>query len=67
MKQSYIHELTDSEVTEKLIEERNNYVKLKTGHSVSPIENPLKIRHTRRNIARLETEIKKRTAKSQTK
>ena len=65
MKQSFIHELSDAEVSEKLIEERGNYVKLKTSHAVSPIENPLKIRHSRRTVARLETELKKRMTKSQ--
>ena len=67
MKQSVIRELTDAEVHEKLAEETNNYTKLRTGHSVSPIENPLKIRKSRRTIARLLTEQKKRTNKSENK
>lgn len=67
MKQSFIHELTDAEVKEKLIDERNAYTKLQTSHAVSPIENPLKIRSTRRTIARLETEVKNRMSKSQNK
>lgn len=60
MKQSIVKELSTNEIQEKLIEERNNYIRLKNNHAVSSIENPLKIRATRRTIARLETEIKKR-------
>lgn len=67
MKQSFIHELTDTEVVEKLIEERGNYVRLKSNHAVSPIENPMKIRSTRKTIARLETEVKKRNLSTKTK
>ena len=61
MKQSVVKELSTNEIQEQLIEERNNYIRLKNNHAVSSIENPLKIRTTRRTIARLETEIKKRT------
>ena len=35
----------------------------KTTHAVSPIENPLSIRKIRRTIARLKTEISKRSQK----
>jgi len=62
MKQSIIKELSTAEVKEKLMEERGNYVKLRSSHAVSPIENPLKIRDSRKTIARLETEMKKRSA-----
>ena len=32
--------------------------KLKFAHAISPIENPMKIKETRKLIARLETELK---------
>ncbi len=32
----------------------------KTGHKVTPLENPLTLRHERRAIARLKTELTKR-------
>ena len=65
MKQSVIKELTTAEVKEKLIDERGMYTKLRSSHAVSPIENPLKIRESRKTIARLETELNKRTAQEQ--
>ena len=67
MKQSVISELTTAEVQEKLIEERSTYTKLKTSHTVSPIENPLKIRESRKTVARLETELKKRMTETSSK
>jgi large subunit ribosomal protein L29 len=57
MKQSVIKEMSTNEIIEKLNEEKNLYVKMKMNHGVSPIENPLKIRLTRRTIARLNTEL----------
>ena len=38
--------------------------KMKLTHSVAPLENPLTIRHTRRTIARLKTELTKREAQA---
>ena len=68
MKQDIVKDLTNDEVRDRIAEERANFAKLKMSHAVSPIENPLKIRNTRRLIARLETEYKKRqTASSATK
>ena len=60
MKQLVVKELSTNELREKIIEEKNQYSKLKSHHAVSSIENPLKIRVTRRTIARLVTELKKR-------
>ncbi len=64
MKQTEIIGLTDAELTERLAEEKAQLTKLELNHSVSPIENPLKIRTTRRTIARLITEIGSRKRKS---
>ena len=60
MKQSEIKELSTSDITEKIAEEQTTLTKIKMGHKVSPIENPLKIRITRRTVARLKTELKQR-------
>ena len=57
MKQEVIHELSAKELQDKLILERGNLVKLKLNHAVSPIENPMKIRITRRGIAMIHTEL----------
>ena len=61
MKQAMIAELSLNQIHEKLAEEKKMYVKLKLNHAVSSIENPLKIRSSRRLIAKLKTEINKRS------
>ena len=60
MKQSEISELTTEEIKEKIATEQSTLTKLKMNHAVSPLENPMIIRATRRNIARLMTELRKR-------
>jgi len=65
MKQSIVKDLTTDEVRDKIKEERISYNKMKMAHAVSPIENPMKIRESRRLIARLETEILKRMTVNQ--
>ena len=60
MKQKEISQMSINELHDLLKEEKGQLVKLKLNHSVSPIENPLKIRSTRRTIARLKTEIHRR-------
>lgn len=60
MKNSEIRELTLGELHERLEETRNQYTRLKMNHAISPLENPQEIKYTRRDIARLLTEISKR-------
>jgi large subunit ribosomal protein L29 len=60
MKASVIRELTDAELQQKLVEETANLKRLVMNHAVSPIENPLSIRTSRKTIARIRTEIRKR-------
>jgi large subunit ribosomal protein L29 len=55
MKTSEIKELTNKEIVERLQTEQENLVRLRLNHSVSPLDNPMKIRESRRNIARLQT------------
>jgi len=62
MKQSEIKELTTDEVVEKIEVETATLQKLKIMHVVSPLENPLKIRDARRNVARLKSEYSRRVA-----
>lgn len=64
MKQSEITGMTDVELKDRLAEEKAQLSKLQLNHSVSPIENPLKIRGTRRTIARILTEMGSRKRKS---
>jgi large subunit ribosomal protein L29 len=60
MKQAQIAELSTTDLLEKVSAEKAALTKLKMTHAVSPIENPLKIRNSRRIIARMETELRRR-------
>lgn len=60
MKPAEIKELSTNDLREKLQAEKSVLTKLKLSHTVSPIENPLKIRSYRKTIAKLQTELRKR-------
>jgi large subunit ribosomal protein L29 len=60
MEYSEIKELTAKELAEKLDNNSELLVRMKLNHTVSPLDNPNKIRETRKIIARLKTEIHKR-------
>ena len=60
MKTSEIKELTDKEIVERIQAESDNLVRLKLNHAVSPLDNPMKITESRRNIARLKTILRSR-------
>ena len=60
MKQSEIKILTDDELLDKLQTLIKSQEDTKLTNVVSPIENPLVIRKTRRTIARMKTELAKR-------
>ncbi|HRE65630.1 MAG TPA: 50S ribosomal protein L29 [Cyclobacteriaceae bacterium] len=58
MKNGDIKGLTLAELNEKIGSENEALRKLKFAHQVSAIENPMRIKETRRLIARLKTELK---------
>lgn len=60
MKNSEIKELTTPEIVERVDSERSTLTRFKLNHAISPLENPLQIKVTRRNIARLVTELRHR-------
>jgi len=60
MKMSEIKQFTDLELNERIEDEANLLVRMELNHIVSPMDNPQKIKQTRRNIARLKTEFKQR-------
>ncbi|MFD2551800.1 50S ribosomal protein L29 [Bizionia sediminis] len=60
MKQSEIKELSVAELQEKLSETRKSYSEMKLTHAISPLENPIQLRSTRRTVARIATELTKR-------
>lgn len=55
MKNNDIKDLTVDELKEKLISEKEALRKMKFAHQVSAIENPIRIKATRRAIARINT------------
>jgi len=61
MEQKVIRELTTGEIIERLDEEKRQLTKLKLNHAVSPLENPNKIKAYRKTIARLVTEMRRRS------
>ncbi len=60
MKQAEIKELSVEELQQKIAELKKEYADLKMAHAVTPLENPMQIRKTRRTVARLATELTKR-------
>jgi large subunit ribosomal protein L29 len=67
MKKTEIAQLAPEGIREKIAEEAATLYKLKLNHAVSSVENPMKIRSTRRLIARLKTELKNREIKAAVK
>ncbi len=55
MKASEIKELTDKEIQERIQLETETLTRLNMNHAVSPLDNPMKIKEARKNIARLQT------------
>ena len=60
MKIAEINELQTSELQERLDVEEANFHQLKLNHSISPVENPSRIKETRRTIARIKTVLRQR-------
>ena len=58
MKKEDIKSLSVEELQDKLNQEQEAFVKLKFAHAISPVENPMKIRASRRAIARIQTELR---------
>ena len=57
MKNSELRALTLEELTQKIASEVEALQKLKFAHAISPIENPMKIKGTRKLIARMQTAL----------
>ena len=60
MKQSEINNLSLADLQDKLAEFQKQLSELNMAHTITPIENPLQIRSTRRTVARLQTAITQR-------
>lgn len=60
MKQSVIKEMATNELEDLLDSEQTRLEKMKVNHLVSPLENPKQITFSRKTIARIQTELRKR-------
>jgi large subunit ribosomal protein L29 len=58
MKNSEIKALSLAELKDKISAEQESLRKLKFAHQISAIENPMRIRSTRKLIAKLSTELR---------
>ena len=61
MKQTEIKKLSNQDLRDKLVECQEKLIEFKMSHAISPIENPLQIRITRRIIAKIKTAILNKT------
>ena len=60
MKTSEIKELTTKEIVERMQTEEENLVRLRLNHAISPLENPMKLKEAKKNVARLKTVLRQR-------
>ena len=60
MKAQVLTDMPENELNDLLVTEKERLVKMKMSHAVSPMENPLQLKFTRKTIARVMTEISKR-------
>ena len=59
-KKEAIREMSTPDLNDRLDQAREQLVKLRLNHTVSPLDNPNQIRETRKNIARYLTELRRR-------
>ncbi|MFK7757554.1 MAG: 50S ribosomal protein L29 [Flavobacteriales bacterium] len=63
MKGSDLKDMSEKDLQERLAEMKNSLGQMKFQHSVSGLESPIEVRHSRRTIARILTELNSRKAK----
>ena len=60
MKISEIKEMSTGDLVERVNAEMVNYNQVVLNHSISPLDNPVQIKHLRRTIARMKSELRQR-------
>lgn len=63
MKAFELRKLSDTELKKRVEEEEQNLANLKFQKVLSQLENPMKLRHIRRDIARMRTILRERQGK----
>ena len=61
--QAAIREMSTADLNDRLEQAREQLVRMRVNHAVSPLENPMQIRATRKDIARYLTELRRREIK----
>lgn len=67
MKNDEIRDLTNGELQDRIDAENLEYQKMQLTHAITPLENPNKLKMTRRRIARYKTELRMRELNDNTK
>ncbi|HHU34874.1 MAG: 50S ribosomal protein L29 [Bacteroidales bacterium] len=60
MKNTEIRELSTADLLARLDTEKITYTRMKLNHAITPLDNPQKIKESRKTIARLLTELRSR-------
>jgi large subunit ribosomal protein L29 len=60
MKISEIRELSTPDLLERIDTEKTMLVRMKLNHTITPLDNPQKLKLVKLTIARLKTELRKR-------
>ncbi len=60
MKQEVVKEMSTADIVDRLAEEKKHLTKMRLNHAVSPLENPQVIVESKKTIARMKTELRKR-------
>ncbi|MDD3788779.1 MAG: 50S ribosomal protein L29 [Petrimonas sp.] len=58
-----LKELSDKDLMERLDAEKMELNQLTINHTITPLDNPDSLKHRRRNIARIHTELRARQLK----
>ena len=56
-----LKDFSDADLSVRVNEDTVRLKKMEFAHAISPLENPMSIRNLRKDIARIKTEMKKRT------
>lgn len=60
MKQEVVIEMSTADIEDRLAEEKKHLIRMRLNHAVSPLENPQVIVESKKTIARMMTELRKR-------
>lgn len=63
MNAKQVHEMTDAELEAKLVELKAELFNLRFSHATHQLTNPMQLKNTKRDIARIKTVISERKAK----